>query len=550
MEGPRGGRNERRRNDVDKMIKLRIELKDIGAKRVVVVPGDLTLGALHDVIQALFGWDDCHLWAFSNDKGKNIWEPPLPDSTVSEYLDPGDFSVEDMLQKVGDHAEYEYDFGDSWRHRVTRMADPKPGVGYGCVKSEGPDGEEDSRFSFADEDESSEERIPSLEDVNRRLPDLGTLDRLAPHINLSDEANDGEGPGFRDILNAKSAADLVIAATGLPGTQCLSGDDLKKAIVDFLGSDVGCKAAAESLIISITEPYFKEFSEAAKNGSTLIKDVGMDDVCVFSKCPVTHIQRSGMRDVRLFVAKEVCEMWPEMCMRWYSLHRDWDTAHALADAAVRLYGGITVHEFAGILGRFYEKDEYPEDLLEGVLGVRASCWDSSHFVEEGTIYSEEFKSLSDYLEFAGKRDAYPRWETNDFDEFYAYADERFFENTPQREAFVKFLTKTFGDSMKSAEGVANEVQRDLLGGESADDIADEFSIDFLNPGMAKRKVAEIAALIRDVRDNMRLAEYNGNTFSSLPSTSPAVRTESKVGRNDPCPCGSGLKYKKCCGRNA
>ena len=22
----------------------------------------------------------------------------------------------------------------------------------------------------------------------------------------------------------------------------------------------------------------------------------------------------------------------------------------------------------------------------------------------------------------------------------------------------------------------------------------------------------------------------------------------KVGRNDPCPCGSGKKYKKCCGR--
>lgn len=25
--------------------------------------------------------------------------------------------------------------------------------------------------------------------------------------------------------------------------------------------------------------------------------------------------------------------------------------------------------------------------------------------------------------------------------------------------------------------------------------------------------------------------------------------ESKVGRNDPCPCGSGKKYKKCCGAN-
>jgi preprotein translocase subunit SecA len=28
---------------------------------------------------------------------------------------------------------------------------------------------------------------------------------------------------------------------------------------------------------------------------------------------------------------------------------------------------------------------------------------------------------------------------------------------------------------------------------------------------------------------------------------PAHRTEDKVGRNDPCPCGSGKKYKKCHG---
>lgn len=28
---------------------------------------------------------------------------------------------------------------------------------------------------------------------------------------------------------------------------------------------------------------------------------------------------------------------------------------------------------------------------------------------------------------------------------------------------------------------------------------------------------------------------------------PIVRTEPKVGRNDPCPCGSGKKFKKCCG---
>lgn len=32
--------------------------------------------------------------------------------------------------------------------------------------------------------------------------------------------------------------------------------------------------------------------------------------------------------------------------------------------------------------------------------------------------------------------------------------------------------------------------------------------------------------------------------------SGTVRKGKKIGRNDPCPCGSGKKYKHCCGRNA
>jgi preprotein translocase subunit SecA len=33
-----------------------------------------------------------------------------------------------------------------------------------------------------------------------------------------------------------------------------------------------------------------------------------------------------------------------------------------------------------------------------------------------------------------------------------------------------------------------------------------------------------------------------------PHKSPTARTKRKVGRNEPCPCGSGKKYKRCCGR--
>jgi uncharacterized protein len=30
-------------------------------------------------------------------------------------------------------------------------------------------------------------------------------------------------------------------------------------------------------------------------------------------------------------------------------------------------------------------------------------------------------------------------------------------------------------------------------------------------------------------------------------TTPTTRRRSKIGRNELCPCGSGLKYKRCCG---
>ena len=44
-------------------------------------------------------------------------------------------------------------------------------------------------------------------------------------------------------------------------------------------------------------------------------------------------------------------------------------------------------------------------------------------------------------------------------------------------------------------------------------------------------------------------ETGASTASDETAQKQPVRKQKKPGRNDPCPCGSGLKYKKCCGRN-
>ena len=46
-----------------------------------------------------------------------------------------------------------------------------------------------------------------------------------------------------------------------------------------------------------------------------------------------------------------------------------------------------------------------------------------------------------------------------------------------------------------------------------------------------------------------LSEEKRREITKAWRKSGQIINENKVGRNDPCPCGSGKKYKKCCGKN-
>lgn len=42
--------------------------------------------------------------------------------------------------------------------------------------------------------------------------------------------------------------------------------------------------------------------------------------------------------------------------------------------------------------------------------------------------------------------------------------------------------------------------------------------------------------------------FSGGDNTETTGKEPVKRTGKKIGRNAPCPCGSGKKYKKCCGK--
>lgn len=65
-------------------------------------------------------------------------------------------------------------------------------------------------------------------------------------------------------------------------------------------------------------------------------------------------------------------------------------------------------------------------------------------------------------------------------------------------------------------------------------------------GKKEAKVLE-AQLLQENQSNNKNEEEWLEEMIKMPL--PYVRAEPKIGRNDPCPCGSGKKYKKCCGKN-
>jgi uncharacterized protein YecA (UPF0149 family) len=64
---------------------------------------------------------------------------------------------------------------------------------------------------------------------------------------------------------------------------------------------------------------------------------------------------------------------------------------------------------------------------------------------------------------------------------------------------------------------------------------------------------EEAAMLAEVPDHIPACVVGIDAFwkerRSQPTKDLGRAKSPKIGRNDPCPCGSGCKYKRCCGGN-
>jgi preprotein translocase subunit SecA len=63
-----------------------------------------------------------------------------------------------------------------------------------------------------------------------------------------------------------------------------------------------------------------------------------------------------------------------------------------------------------------------------------------------------------------------------------------------------------------------------------------------------REAAAQEVAMQQPRPQRMVLSHGGENVEAARAAGPVKRHGEKVGRNDPCPCGSGKKYKRCCGK--
>lgn len=117
-----------------RIYQLKVTLKDIKPPiwRRVVVPADITLHRLHEVLQTALGWTDSHLYIFEVGPEPTYFGDPDLVEDWADLRPSRTTKLSRVAPAAGAKVVYEYDLGDSWRHDilVEKVLPARVGAGY------------------------------------------------------------------------------------------------------------------------------------------------------------------------------------------------------------------------------------------------------------------------------------------------------------------------------------------------------------------------------------------------------------------------------------
>ena len=231
-----------------------------------------------------------------------------------------------------------------------------------------------------------------------------------------------------------------------------------------------------------------------------------------------------------------------------------------AKAAVHLYGVINLPDFCDLFNEYecYDEDSIikPEEAVSRLKTL--SRLEGDYFIFDDYIAAPDFVKRNGRL----KRDDIHTLEAIRKDKpcyipgadvFLRYADPDYYPETSEIVKLKKSL-KREGITENKIEDIVNCFHYSMAAEEEI-----EAAIGNLKKIDAELEPVQLNHLMADIKamhGSTKIWSNNGYSpdemrrmTGSTSLTGEAARVKAgKTGRNDPCPCGSGKKYKKCCGK--
>lgn len=347
------------------------------------------------------------------------------------------------------------------------------------------------------------------------------------------------------ILNRFTKTEIETIAKNLDINKIssLKKEELIEKVVEFSTERV------EKLLNHMDEERFKLLFNITKNGGYMKSDEKMDlDKLIYFKDRALLFP-SINDDKYVTVVPEVIQkvIKEKDNINYYAKIKRNEEIIKLFWGMTYYYGIITIEEFKELAKKYVSYD-LSDINLEKVLS-------------EGSEYYEDFVFKANYgshITLTEEETMLKVHEENEDIEYKFIEKEKlmeaaaldYIERNESYDCFFNFLVDNFEMNEEESDLLIDDLIFDIRNNESLEQTVEQFlnNFEFNNDEELNFVVYHVLKLA----NNTPQWFLKGHTPEELSSSTPVttiINEEPKIGRNEPCPCGSGKKYKKCCASN-
>lgn len=552
--------------------------------RRIIVPEHITFVDLDNIIEAAFGWTHDHMFAF---KFGN-WEEEFVGTPFGSDEDTADVCIDPWMEE-GISFSYIYDFGDDWVHtikveKIVPYEERYPQV----TKYKGPNMIEDCGgiwgfYEYIDEAEPFDmeavnekfrtwnlaETYPEADDDWMTDDDeyreaMEMFGKLLSGLTGEDEESQKEIEGLMEAMkiHEDNLRETVPPLLSLEDVfMCYTKEDLKyiakmhgftgynkfkkNELAQWLKNHLLETVFMKEILLKASEDELNLFEKAIKENGIIMNE---DIISRYFLLGTYGGYNSELEFYRVPV--DVQEKYEKICTPEFK--KECAIGHrflAYCDSAVFLYGVIPVKKFVEIYNSYEDTDM---DIKEAGQRIKELIDRGEPYaLREGLLMDEDLLE-EDLFRFIMEIQApFFYYIPEDKEEFIKYGQTDSQAPDEKTQFFIDYLHKKFHKKSPEDMMIFMQIQ---------DGIRMNADVEELIEALARwgckissqKQILEAEKQILRLSNYIRKWDYKGHTAEETRQKDKKIIQfpgGRKIYPNDACPCGSGKKYKHCCGKN-